>query len=208
MSIGVLLVEDDVHDVDAVKRAFAKFPPTTFELTHVTRFSDAIQAQKEGRFHVILLDLGLPDSVGLKGLEKLMARASDTPVIVLTGHDDDEMALRGIELGAQEFLCKNDLQPQRLVRAVRHAIKRKQCQIGKTASESDEALQERLAEMAEGVRELNFGVSEKIIELQKTELSQIQRDLVSDIDAKTKASLNMVNNAVPAADFIPFEPEP
>lgn len=207
MSIGVLLVEDDVEDVDAVKRAFAKFPPATFELTHVTRFSDAIQTLNEGRFHVILLDLGLPDSVGLKGLERLMTRASDMPVIVLTGHDDDDMALRGIELGAQEFLCKNDLQPQRLVRAVRHAIKRKQCLVGKTSGETDETLQERLAEMAEGVRELNFGVSEKITELQKTELNQIQRDLVSDIDAKTKASLNMVNNAVPSVDFIPFDPE-
>ena len=108
----------------SVIRSLGHVGPDVFDVVHVSRFLDAIQRIGGQSFHVVILDLGLPDSTGLNGIERLMTLIPETPVIVLSGWDDDEAAIRGIEFGAQEFITKDDLEPKRLVRAIRHAIKR------------------------------------------------------------------------------------
>ena len=107
--LSVLLIEDDVLDAERVERAFSIVNPTIFSLDHVSRFIDAIQAIKKQQYHVVILDLGLPDSAGLNGVQRLMELIPSIPVIVLTGRDDDEEALAGIALGAQEFIDKNSV---------------------------------------------------------------------------------------------------
>jgi diguanylate cyclase (GGDEF)-like protein/PAS domain S-box-containing protein len=74
----------------------------------------------------VLLDWGLPDAQGLTGVEQVLTLAPATPVVVLTGLDDDEAARRAIHLGAQDYLTKNRLDPETLLRTVRHAIERQQ----------------------------------------------------------------------------------
>ena len=70
--LSVLLIEDDIIDAERVERAFAIVSPMIFDCYHVPRFIDAIQEIKKRSFHVVILDLGLPDSAGLNGVERLM----------------------------------------------------------------------------------------------------------------------------------------
>tara|TARA_R110002049_G_scaffold50370_3_gene143069 strand:- start:108982 stop:109737 length:756 start_codon:yes stop_codon:yes gene_type:complete len=199
--LSVLLIEDDIIDAERVERSFAMVSTTLFELTHVPRFLDAIQAIKKQQFHVVILDLGLPDSSGLNGVKKLMELIPSIPVIVLTGHSDEDEALAGIELGAQEFIDKNSVAPGVLVRSIRHAIKRKQYAIqqqSKTGQDTAEAKQ--LGRLAEIVRETSDAVSSSVGSLMNTELSDQQKSLVSNIKKKTEESLRA------AADLSPPEP--
>jgi DNA-binding NtrC family response regulator len=75
---------------------------------------------------VILLDLGLPDApAGIKTFEKAYAQASQIPIIVLTGYDDDTIAVESVQKGAQDYIVKGQVTGSMLGRAIRYAIERK-----------------------------------------------------------------------------------
>ena len=85
---------------------------------------DAIIRLREERFDVILLDLSLPDSQGQETLAKAYGQAHDTPIVVLTGHSDETMAIQTVHEGAQDYLVKGQVDGHTLVRSIRYAIER------------------------------------------------------------------------------------
>ena len=193
--LSVLLIEDDIHDVEAVQRAFRTVQPPIFHLEHVPKFRDAIQIIRTKTFHVVILDLGLPDSVGLNGVERLIKLIPTVPIVVLTGWDDDDTALKGIAMGAQEVLDKNNVSPAQLIRTIRHATKRKQyaLETGTIRSElakSTDNLQYALDKLAEIMQETSDAVHSRTKTLMKTELTDQQRDLISDIEKSSRQALS------------------
>jgi diguanylate cyclase (GGDEF)-like protein len=78
---------------------------------------------------LVLLDLTLPDSDGLEGLRRLRTLAPDIPVVVLSGRSDDDIAMQAVQLGAQDYLVKGDVDGTRLTRAIRYAVERKRAEI-------------------------------------------------------------------------------
>lgn len=74
---------------------------------------------------IILLDLSLPDGQGLETLKKAMAVAPRTPIVVLTGSDDEALGLRAIQSGAEDYIPKGSLDAQVLTRMIRYAVERK-----------------------------------------------------------------------------------
>jgi diguanylate cyclase (GGDEF)-like protein len=122
----VLLIEDDDEDAVLVQRALERFPG--FELRHVRRMQAALDTLAADDFDVALLDLSLPDSFGLQGVATLRTRFADLPVVVLTGLDDNNLALAALEQGAQDYLAKCQCAPELLVRTLRYAIQRQQFQ--------------------------------------------------------------------------------
>lgn len=187
--ISVLLIEDDIHDVETVQRAFSTVHPPIFDLQHAAKFFDAIQAIKQQPFHVVILDLGLPDSVGLNGVRRLMSLIPTIPVIVLTGMDDDESALEGIALGAQEFLDKNDVTPKRLIRTLRHAIKRKQVALELAKSSKPVGAMSSL-DAAQFILQTRQAIADMEVQLdsiQQTELTPTQQAAISRVEASAES---------------------
>jgi len=123
--VRVLLVEDSPSDALLVDEALAKAGPGRFVITKVSRLADALSALGGRDFDVILLDLGLPDSSGLKTLRALQARATHVPVIVLSALDDEETAVVAVTEGAQDYQVKGRATSDVLVRAIRYAMHRK-----------------------------------------------------------------------------------
>ena len=120
--IRVLLVEDDLPYSRFLQEVLRDRTHPTFEV-HVARtLADGKQMMKELAPDVVLLDLGLPDSDGLATLEQVDRRVA--PVVVLTGRDDDRLAMEAMERGAQDLLVKDQMTPSQLARAVRFAIQR------------------------------------------------------------------------------------
>ncbi|MFZ7096753.1 diguanylate cyclase domain-containing protein [Luteimonas dalianensis] len=116
----ILLVDDTRSDAllySALLRA-AK-PPRTVE--HAPTLEAALAMLETGGYSAVLLDLGLPDSEGLEGLERITARHPDLAVVVLTGREDDGLGERAIAAGAQEYLLKSEARPDILERVIRHA---------------------------------------------------------------------------------------
>jgi signal transduction histidine kinase len=75
------------------------------------------------------LDLRLPDAEGDETLARVRAAAPNVPIVVLTGFDDDGLALRAIQQGAQDYLAKDAMDGRLLVRTIRHAIERNRCEL-------------------------------------------------------------------------------
>ncbi len=125
-SIQVLLVEDSPSDATLLRQVFSRSNQEGWELVHVERLSDAIDACATGAWDVALLDLCLPDSDGLETVAGFRAAAPDIPLVVLTGFDDEELALQAVAAGAQDYLVKDQITIQVLVRTIRYAIERGQ----------------------------------------------------------------------------------
>src|SRR4051794_1146203 len=117
----VLLVEDD--PVSA--RMKAAWLGDDYELVHTTRLSDAVALLLERPFACVLLDLHLPDAAGAETLAQVRTAALDVPILVLTGTEDERLALAVVREGAQDVLIKGRVDRAGLRRAVALAIERK-----------------------------------------------------------------------------------
>jgi len=73
---------------------------------------------------IIFLDLGLPDVQGLEAVRRARKAAHDVPLVVLSGLDDESMAIQAMQEGAQDYLIMGQIEPRELVRALRYAAER------------------------------------------------------------------------------------
>ncbi|HET9598563.1 MAG TPA: ATP-binding protein [Anaeromyxobacteraceae bacterium] len=121
--LSVLLVEDNPGDAELVREAFQQTLESV-TLVHVERIADAVERARAGDLDVVLLDLSLPDSVGLAGTRRLRAEFPHLPIVVLTSLEDDRMAGRAVAAGAQDYLIKGQIGPSALLRSMRYAIER------------------------------------------------------------------------------------
>jgi diguanylate cyclase (GGDEF)-like protein len=103
---------------------------TAVVVVHGNTVADAISALAESDVvDCVLLDLSLPDAAGLDALEKIQSAAPAAPVVVLTGREDQTLALRAVQVGAQDYLPKRGTDAALLARAVRYAIERKRTEL-------------------------------------------------------------------------------
>ncbi len=126
--IKVLLVEDNDVDADLTQDILAEWSIEQFDITHVTRLSEALTHLGKERFDAVLLDLSLPDGYGLATLRQVQAASPTIPIIVLSGVSDQTLALQAVQNGAQDYLVKGQGQPELLTRSIRYAIERKRAE--------------------------------------------------------------------------------
>ncbi|MEZ4727281.1 MAG: response regulator [Caldilineaceae bacterium] len=124
-SIQTLLVEDNPGDTLLLRQMLADTTLWKAVLTCTDRLQAAIELCQQQPFEVILLDLSLPDSQGYATFEQLRQYTPQTPIILLTGFDDQELAVRAVRAGAQDYLIKDEINAHLLIRAMRYAIERK-----------------------------------------------------------------------------------
>ncbi|HKX60931.1 MAG TPA: PAS domain-containing protein [Verrucomicrobiae bacterium] len=122
--IKVLLVEDNPGDARLLRAFLEDIPNRELELTLTTRLQEALTKLDQADFDIVITDLSLPDSSGLDGFKKLHAAAPKCPFIVLSGIDDESLALGAVREGAQDYLVKSRLDPHLLDRSIRYAIER------------------------------------------------------------------------------------
>jgi signal transduction histidine kinase len=122
----ILLVEDSRSDARLLEATLQDAGVHRFKLTHVERLDEALAALGDGGVDVVLLDLHLPDSQGLDTLAELKRGQPGVPVVVLTGLDDEQLAVRAVQAGAQDYLPKGVVDGALLARLIRHAVERHQ----------------------------------------------------------------------------------
>ena len=125
--IRVLLVEDNEADARFVS-TLLHGPSQALEGKHVGRLDHALQILKGVQFDVILLDLNLEDSSGYETFSRMLSAAGGAAIIVLSGSDDEELAIRTVREGAQDYLVKGSFDRRLLLRAIRYAFERKQAE--------------------------------------------------------------------------------
>jgi len=124
-NIRILLVEDEELDARALKRFLAKSDnlSNNYEIDISKELSDAIKKIQSNIYDIILLDLNLPDSMGLATLERVSAY-SQMPIVILTGANDEQISIDALKGGAQDYLVKGEFDSQHLTRSIRYALER------------------------------------------------------------------------------------
>ena len=129
--INILLIEDNPGDAKLVEIYLKDATSINFKLKHAVRLSEGMQiAQQNPEFDIVLLDLSLPDSRGFQTLTKAMQGfPKHISIVVLTGLDDESLGMKAVEMGAQDYLVKGQIDTSSLTRSVLHAIQRQRMQI-------------------------------------------------------------------------------
>ncbi len=123
-AIHALLIEDSPADARLLKEILAESKHIEFRLTHAETLKNGMDRLGKMHFDVILLDLNLPDSSGLASVDSLLAASARAPVVVMTGNEDEDLGLRAVAAGAQDFLVKGQLNRAAAVRTIRFAVER------------------------------------------------------------------------------------
>src|SRR5258708_21639515 len=133
--IDVLLVEDNPVDARMIT-AQLRAPSAMLRCRHVTRLAEALEHLKTERLDVVLLDLNLDDSCGYETFHRVRQAAPKAAILVLSGSDDEDLAIRTVREGAQDYLVKGSFDGRLLLRAIRYAFERKQSEEALRQSES------------------------------------------------------------------------
>lgn len=126
--INVLLIEDNPADARLLRELIIETGWKEFHLDHVPRMSKVKEKLSDEYYHVILLDLSLPDAQGLTTVEQICALTNTVPIIVLTGLEDEDLAIKSVQKGAQDYLIKGKVNGEILIRSMRYAIERKRAE--------------------------------------------------------------------------------
>jgi signal transduction histidine kinase len=152
--LRALLIEDNPHDRRLLAEALAEATGDKVVLRSAARLGDGLQDLREEPADVVLLDLKLPDSAGLLTLERFRTASPGTPVVVLTGSDDLDLAEEALREGAQDFLVKGRSGGHGVYRSMRYAILR--AEMEQARAQAQERLQE-IEDLRRGEREREIG---------------------------------------------------
>jgi DNA-binding response OmpR family regulator len=120
--LRLLLVEDDVGYARFIGATLADAAPVRVQYDHVSSIRGAVEQLSLATYDLVLLDLGLPDVVDLDGLTTVVTLVPDVPVVILTSTEDEALALRALEAGAQDYLSKGTTTGEVLARSISYAI--------------------------------------------------------------------------------------
>ncbi len=122
-SMEVLLVEDNPGDVRLLELQLEKMDDLHVDLRKAGTITEAEKILKESSVRAVLLDLSLPDSTGTESIKAMVSGAGERPVIVLTGLADHGAISRALEFGAQDYLLKDQLNPELLRKTLLYSVK-------------------------------------------------------------------------------------
>lgn len=125
-AIRVLYVEDHDSDARIIQYLLEGCVEEKFLVEWVDTLGKAIAAIHDHSFDLIIADLGLPDGQGLGNVQRLHEAAPTTTIVVLTADDDGADAIDSIRYGAQEYLSKQSLRRETLIRTIRHSLVRQE----------------------------------------------------------------------------------
>jgi MinD-like ATPase involved in chromosome partitioning or flagellar assembly/DNA-binding NarL/FixJ family response regulator len=127
--IHVLLIEDNRLETRQIQHWLAANTEVAFEVEWVDGLVSGLERLSRGGIDVVLLDLNLPDSRGLETFETLHERAPEVPVVVLTGEHDESLGTHAVQLGAEDYLVKQQVDGGRLSKIVQYAVFRHRAQV-------------------------------------------------------------------------------
>lgn len=212
----LLIVDDCVADRKIYRRFLLRDPHLSYQILEVDCAEDGLALCQEMHFDVILLDLCLPDMNGLELLDRLNQEVLDTatPVIILTGRGDEEVAVQAMKRGALDYLIKQQLKPDVLQLSVRNAIK----QLGLQAQLSKTQERQRLiATTALRIRQsldleqiLNTAVAEvqQLLKCDRVMVYQFAPDLSGKIVASSAQSGNVALGDRPDIEGLVYQRVP
>ncbi|MDA0283234.1 MAG: ATP-binding protein [Planctomycetota bacterium] len=125
----VLVIEDSEVQIRLIRGMLANSGEALFELSTAVDLASGLNLLADSVFDAILLDLTLPDSFGIESCQQVNSAAPSIPIVVLTGVDDEDLAVATLQHGAQDYLIKGEIGNHLLARSIRYAVERKKSEL-------------------------------------------------------------------------------
>jgi diguanylate cyclase (GGDEF)-like protein len=122
--IKILYVEDEIDHAILIGEFIKEITNVHYEMTHVQQLDEAFFELDNERYDIIMLDMSLPGEQGLDTITKVCEKAPEVPVVAMTSMDDETMAIKALQRGAEEYLVKQKMNSHALSRILRYAIMR------------------------------------------------------------------------------------
>ena len=212
---AVLLIEDNAQHAELVRQMLEKSPEDRFDIHHVETLRAGLKSARSGKFDLILLDLTLPDSEGRVSFHKLYAQVPDIPIIILSGDDDEQLAIGTVQEGAQDYLVKRQLTHHWLVRSMQYALERRRVlwELQEANDDLEKRVSERTAELLDinerlqleirerkrvedALQESNRQLAEALAKLKETQQLVIQRERLGALGSMASGIAHDFNNAL------------
>lgn len=176
-ALTVLLIEDNACDARLVRELLSEVAWLDVTVVHVDRLAAALAYLGGADAGVTLLDLSLPDAQGLENVARLHACAPGLPIVIMSGCDDEALALEGVRVGAQDYLVKGRVESDGLARALRYAVERKRIQDSMAGYARD--LEARTREQEALIYTMSHDLKAPLVSLQG--MSSLLRDDYADL---------------------------
>ncbi len=149
-TLNILLIEDNQGDIQIIREMLIDAEASSpigmkYLLETETTLANGLKQLATESFHVLLLDLSLPDSTGLETFHCVLEKHPEIPIIVLSGLVDEEVAIQAVGDGAQDYLVKGQVDSNLISRAMQYAVERKRIE-EETARMQEQLLQSQKME--------------------------------------------------------------
>jgi PAS domain S-box-containing protein len=172
--LKILLIEDNAAYARLIREMCLDCEGVNLDIQCESRLASGLVRLGKGGVDAVLLDLNLPDSHGIETLTCVDSEFPEIPVIVLTGQEDEVVAVEAVKKGAQDYLFKGTVDGNLLLRSIRYAIERKRMELDliRAKDELERRVEERTAELSTANKELQKQIKERMLaaeELKKSE---------------------------------------
>lgn len=198
-NINILLIEDNPSDTVLIWEMLKESPNHEFKFHNSKRLQEGFKYLEKNDVDVLLLDLNLPDSHGLETYQKANKNAPNTPIIILTGLDDENMAVGAVKGEAQDYLIKGKVDNSLLSRSISYAIERKRIEIElkKYHGHLEELVDERTDELKKSNENLKKEIRARIKAEEEIKASLNEKKiLLEEIHNRVENNFLMVSNLI------------
>jgi PAS domain S-box-containing protein len=174
--INVLFIEDNAGDARLIREMLVEADVVRFKLECADRLAAGLERLAEGGIDCVLLDLTLPDSDELDTFARVHAQAREIPIVVISGLDDEALAIETVQKGAQDYLVKGYLGSYVLARTIHYAIERKRMEgeLERYRGHLEELVEQRTAEVLGINSELQAEIAERVRAEKDLKVSEVR----------------------------------
>ena len=156
-SFTILIIEDSNFQTEFLKQLLTQTAEGQHEIDCADRLDKGLGLMADKQYDLLILDLNLPDSMGMETLKKVQEQNPDQAIVLNTGVDDEKLATEALHSGVQDYLVKGE-NPHRIVQSIRYALERKMILEKLKNSQSQIMQQEKMA----SIGQLAAGVAHEI----------------------------------------------
>jgi diguanylate cyclase (GGDEF)-like protein/PAS domain S-box-containing protein len=168
-TIEILLIEDDRGYAKLITEMTKSVKGVEIVVSHAPLLMEGISILAEKKIDVVLLDLTLPDSEGIDTFLRIKGVVPEIPIVVLTGREDEGLAMDAVKEGAQDYLFKTEMRPPLLIRSLRYAVERKRSQ--EALRRAHDLLEQKVKERTADLVRINEQLKQEIEEKRRAEES-------------------------------------